>query len=279
MSFNPTVLNIVTVKKFVDRLEKSYQERNIVIKRTAVQEDVAKMLGFASYHEMSKKLSEKTNAVPQTPSMKYTSVIGPDTRNTIKEEIARGARGLSPEAEETLNNNALTVGEFFVSTALVQASLLEEHSKVLIARSVASDKSLNRDDIALLVDGLSFASKECYTTVIGEGTRNSLMEVLKRNAVSALPQTPEDVLRNPTLTVNQLYHSEAFARMMTLDEQDRITVAKTVAADAALTRNDIALLVDALSFASHSAYKKENLNVWRLKNIKAHPPLAEKKFK
>lgn len=275
MSFNPTVLNIVTVKKFVDRLEKSYKERNISIKRTAVQEDVAKMLGFVSYHEMSKKLSEKTS-VPPTPPMKHASIVGAATRNTIMEEIAKSASGLSSEVTQTLNDNTLTVGQFFLSDALIQASLLDEQSKIVIARSIASDKDLNKEDIALLVDGLSFVSTDRHTTVVGETTRKGLIDVLNHSVENKDLQSTLNLLSNPTLTVKQLYHSDAFAQIMMLDEQDRISVAKSVASDPALTRNDVALLVDGLSFASQSAYKNESLDVWRLKKIKAHPPLAEK---
>jgi len=56
MPFNPSLLNPTLVKKFIDRLEKSYKERGVAVKRTSVQEDVANMFGFASYYEMNQQL-------------------------------------------------------------------------------------------------------------------------------------------------------------------------------------------------------------------------------
>lgn len=52
MSFNPTALTLSTVKKFIDRLEKVQKERGLPVKRSQIQEDVAKMLGFVSYHDL-----------------------------------------------------------------------------------------------------------------------------------------------------------------------------------------------------------------------------------
>lgn len=59
MPFNPSLLNSTLVKKFIDRLEKSYKEHGVAIKRTSVQEDVAKMFGFASYYEMNQQLGKE----------------------------------------------------------------------------------------------------------------------------------------------------------------------------------------------------------------------------
>lgn len=59
MPFNPSLLNSTLVKKFIDRLEKSYKERGVAVKRTSVQEDVAKMFGFASYYEMNQQLAKE----------------------------------------------------------------------------------------------------------------------------------------------------------------------------------------------------------------------------
>lgn len=62
MPFNPSLLNSTLVKKFIDRLEKSYKDRGVAIKRTSVQEDVANMFGFASYYEMKQNISSNRNA-------------------------------------------------------------------------------------------------------------------------------------------------------------------------------------------------------------------------
>lgn len=56
MPFNPSLLNPALIKKFIDRLEKSYKDRGVAVKRTSVQEDVANMFGFASYYEMKQQL-------------------------------------------------------------------------------------------------------------------------------------------------------------------------------------------------------------------------------
>lgn len=58
MPFNPSLLNSTIVKKFIDRLEKSYKDRGVAVKRTSVQEDVANMFGFASYYEMKQQFKE-----------------------------------------------------------------------------------------------------------------------------------------------------------------------------------------------------------------------------
>jgi len=62
MSFNPTALTLSTVKKFIDRLEKVQKERGLPVKRSQIQEDVAKMLGFVSYHDLFENV-EKPQSV------------------------------------------------------------------------------------------------------------------------------------------------------------------------------------------------------------------------
>lgn len=59
MPFNPSLLNSTIVKKFIDRLEKSYKDRGVAVKRTSVQEDVANMFGFSSYYEMKQQLAKE----------------------------------------------------------------------------------------------------------------------------------------------------------------------------------------------------------------------------
>lgn len=59
MPFNPSLLNSTLVKKFIDRLEKSYKDRGVAVKRTSVQEDVANMFGFPSYYEMKQQLAKE----------------------------------------------------------------------------------------------------------------------------------------------------------------------------------------------------------------------------
>ena len=60
MSFNASVLSEKTVKSFVDRLLRRYKTHTNPamhsIKRASAQEDVAAMLGFASWHALSSQL-------------------------------------------------------------------------------------------------------------------------------------------------------------------------------------------------------------------------------
>lgn len=269
MSFNPSALNIVTVKKFIDRLEKSYKERGVVVKRTAVQEDVAKMFGFTSYHDMNKNLSENIKPIPQTQSLKYSSVIGASTRASILKEI-ENASMCSEAVAQTLNTPTLTVGDFFLSEALERAWDLNEQSKIVIARSLASDPALKKDDISLLVDALSFGSKAKnvrYPNIVGEQTRTSLATTVNQ---SNLPKEQKDAalqtLSDPTLTVERLYCSDAFASTVNFDEKSRISVAKALASDSNLDRDDLNLLVDWISLVPQNI----NIDVWRQANLQKH---------
>lgn len=269
MSFNPSALNIVTVKKFIDRLEKSYKERGVVVKRTAVQEDVAKMFGFTSYHDMNKNLSENIKPIPQTQSLKYSSVIGASTRACILKEI-ENAGTCSKAVTQTLNTPTLTVDNLFISEAFEHTWDLNEQSKIVIARSLASDPALNKDDIALLVDALSFGSKAKnvrYLNTVGEQTRTSMSTAVNQSNLSKEQKDAAlQTLSDPTLTVERLYCSDAFASMVNFDEKSRISVAKALASDSGLDKDDVALLVDWISLAQPNI----NIDVWRQANLQKH---------
>jgi len=68
MSFNSSVLSEKTVKSFVDRLVRRYKNHpNAIfhgIKRAAIQEDVAVMLGFASWHVLISQLKHPAGSSP-----------------------------------------------------------------------------------------------------------------------------------------------------------------------------------------------------------------------
>lgn len=269
MSFNPSALNIATVKKFIDRLEKSYKERGVVVKRTAVQEDVAKMFGFTSYHDMNKNLSENSNSTPQTQPLKYSSVIGASARASMLKEIEI-AGACSEGVAQTLNTPTLTVGDLFLSEAFERTWSLNEQSKIVIARSLASDPALNKDDIALLVDALSFGSKSKkirYLNIVGEQTRTSISTAVQQSNLSKEQKdTALETLSDPTLTVERLYCSDAFARTVNFDEKSRISIAKALASDPSLDRDDVALLVDWISMAPPNI----DINIWRQANLQKH---------
>lgn len=269
MSFNPSALNIVTVKKFIDRLEKSYKERGVVVKRTAVQEDIAKMFGFTSYHDMSKNLSENTTPQSSAQPLKYTNVVGSAARASILTEIE--SAGVCPKGvAQTLSDSTLTVGDLFLSEAFERTWSLNEQSQVAIARSLASDPALNKDDVALLVDALSFGSKTKnvrYLNIVGEQARASMSTAVKQ---SNIPKDQMDlaleVLSDSTLTVERLYLSDAFASMVNFDEKARISVAKALASDSGLDKDDVGLLVDWIALAQPNI----NVNVWRQANLQKH---------
>ena len=67
MSFNSSVLSEKTVKSFVDRLLRRYKTHSNTalhsIKRASVQEDVAAMLGYVSWHALSAQLKDPLVAV------------------------------------------------------------------------------------------------------------------------------------------------------------------------------------------------------------------------
>jgi len=68
MSFNSSVLSEKTVKSFVDRLLRRYKNHpNRLfhdVKRAAIQEDVAAMLGFASWHVLISQLKQPAGSSP-----------------------------------------------------------------------------------------------------------------------------------------------------------------------------------------------------------------------
>ena len=64
MAFNPAVLNESTIKRFVDQLVKHNKTKTQTSwppKRSAVQEDVAVMLGYKNWHELSKCVKDATD--------------------------------------------------------------------------------------------------------------------------------------------------------------------------------------------------------------------------
>lgn len=61
MAFNPNSLSETTIKRFVDKLVQQNKKKDTwPPKRAVVQEDVAVMLGYKNWHELSKSVSSTT---------------------------------------------------------------------------------------------------------------------------------------------------------------------------------------------------------------------------
>lgn len=69
MGFNASALSATTIKTFVDRLNKRNKEKTTwPPKRSMVQEDIASVLGYASWHALNKALdTPKPNATSNPP--------------------------------------------------------------------------------------------------------------------------------------------------------------------------------------------------------------------
>lgn len=91
MAFNPNSLSETTIKRFVDKLlQQNKKKETWPPKRAAVQEDVAVMLGYKNWHELSKSVSAPLSAqsspippqiyFPQSTLSSYGNPF-PETRN------------------------------------------------------------------------------------------------------------------------------------------------------------------------------------------------------
>jgi len=68
MGFNASALSANTIKTFVDRLNKRNKEKTTwPPKRSAVQEDIAKVLGYDSWHALNKAIDTPKSATPTLP--------------------------------------------------------------------------------------------------------------------------------------------------------------------------------------------------------------------
>lgn len=65
MAFNPNSLSETTIKRFVDKLvQQNKKKETWPPKRAGVQEDVAVMLGYKNWHELSKSIANGVNTTP-----------------------------------------------------------------------------------------------------------------------------------------------------------------------------------------------------------------------
>lgn len=85
MAFNPAVLNESTIKRFVDQLVKHNKTKTQTSwppKRSAVQEDVAVMLGYKNWHELSKCVKDATDKIAAGSQAAPVKTV-PDTKQRV----------------------------------------------------------------------------------------------------------------------------------------------------------------------------------------------------
>lgn len=98
MAFNPNSLSETTIKRFVDKLVQQNKKKDTwPPKRAGVQEDVAVMLGYKNWHELSKSVSgalPPTQSPPSPPQIYFPqstlSSYGPPFPETCNFEDATG---------------------------------------------------------------------------------------------------------------------------------------------------------------------------------------------
>lgn len=134
------------------------------------------------------------------------------------------------------------------------------------APSKGPNDEQNKSGSSVGNDNDNFAEK--YNTVVGHTTRDAMIKVLEKGGLSSEQQNSAvNLLRDPTLTVGQLYFSDAFANIMLLDEEARLFVSNSMSEDTALTKEDFKLLLHGVSYTSNLKYANETINAWRLKDM------------
>lgn len=111
-----------------------------------------------------------------------------------------------------------------------------------------------------------FAEK--HSAIVGYRTRNAMIRALGEGGLSSERiESATTLLRDPTLTVGQLYFSDAFANLMLLNEDTRLVVCNAMSKDTELKKEDFKLLLHGMSYTSNITYANESINAWRLKNM------------
>lgn len=131
MGFNSSLLDEKTIKSFVDRqLKQNKAKSSVAIKRHEVQEDIAIMLGYKNWHQLSESLKFKKE--PSSPSVKDFEQIYPS-----KKVIEVGFE--TPDLKVYLFENARWSLESFKSPVMLKG--LEAARKKFITQLIAK---LNR---------------------------------------------------------------------------------------------------------------------------------------